>query len=185
MSEPRKGQSVELVVKIDTDEVKRVVDDALSGLSADFVSDVEEFHRKFGLLYEGRPRALTAELAEFRQRFLQEEKDEYVSHSQSCSLAIQNCDEAEVTYQLAHMLDALVDLVYVAIGTAHLHGFDFREAWRRVHAANMAKVRASRAEDSKRGTVYDVVKPADWLPPRHEDLVEIHAHQLLAVAASE
>ena len=151
----------------------------------DFVGDIEEFHRKFGLLYEGKPRALSAELSEFRQKFLQEEKNEYVSHSESCYIAIRERDEAEVTYQLAHMLDALVDLTYVAIGTAHLHGFDFKEAWRRVHAANMAKVRAQRAEDSTRGTTYDVVKPDGWLPPRHEDLVEDHVHQLLTVAASE
>lgn len=151
----------------------------------DFVGDIEEFHRKFGLLYKGKPRLLPPELAEFRRGFLQEEKDEYVSHVEACDIAVRECDEAEVTHQLAHMLDGLVDLVYVAIGTAHLHGFDFREAWRRVHAANMTKVRARRAEDSLRGTTYDVVKPDGWLPPRHEDLVEDHVHQLLAKAAGE
>lgn len=185
MSELREGQSVELVVKVDADEAKRVVADALSKLPVDFVGDIEEFHRKFDLFYDGKPRLLPAELAEFRQRFLQEEKDEYVQHSVAAELSLQDHDEAEITYQLAHMLDGLVDLVYVAIGTAHLHGFDFREAWRRVHAANMAKVRAQHAEDSKRGTTLDVVKPEGWLPPRHEDLVEDHAHQLLAKTAGE
>ncbi|OXE37528.1 MAG: hypothetical protein CGW95_01030 [Phenylobacterium zucineum] len=151
----------------------------------DFVGDIEEFHSKFGLFYDGKPRMLPTELADFRQKFLQEEKNEYVLHTEACTIAVHERDEAEVTHQLAQMLDGLVDLVYVAVGTAHLHGFDFREAWRRVHAANMAKVRAQRAEDSKRGTTYDVVKPDGWLPPRHEDLVEDHVHQLLAVAASE
>lgn len=61
----------------------------------------------------------------------------------------------------------------------HLHvavhalgcGFNFREAWRRVHEANMGKVRARRAQDSTRGSVFDVVKPPGWVAPDLSDLV--------------
>jgi predicted HAD superfamily Cof-like phosphohydrolase len=69
-------------------------------------------------------------------------------------------------------LDALVDLVYVALGTAYMHGFDFNEAFKRVHEANMKKVRAVSMRDSKRGSIYDVVKPEDWTPPDLSDLVK-------------
>ena len=69
---------------------------------------------------------------------------------------------------------ALVDLVYVAIGTAHLHGFDFEEAWRRVHHANMQKIRTPNAEASTRGSKHDVIKPEGWEPPSHTDLVEVN-----------
>jgi len=80
------------------------------------------------------------------------------------------CD-AHVVDDLEGMLDALVDLTYVVLGTAYLHGFDFNEAFRRVHEANMKKVRAEAKTDSKRGTAYDVVKPEGWTPPDLGDLV--------------
>jgi predicted HAD superfamily Cof-like phosphohydrolase len=73
--------------------------------------------------------------------------------------------------ELVDQLDALVDLAYVVLGTAYLHGFRFNEAWRRVHAANMAKVRAERAEQSARGSTFDVVKPPGWKPADLSDLV--------------
>jgi len=38
--------------------------------------------------------------------------------------------------------DSLVDLCYVALGTAYLHRFPFNEGWDRVQAANMQKIRA-------------------------------------------
>jgi len=67
-------------------------------------------------------------------------------------------------------LDALVDLAYVVLGTAFMHGFDFNEAWRRVHAANMQKVRATSPDVSKRNSSLDVVKPEGWTPPDLSDL---------------
>lgn len=123
----------------------------------DPVADVEAFHSKFGLKYEGGPRLLPEEIANFRTKFMQEELDEYVA-------------AADFESQ-AKMLDALVDLTYVVLGNAYLHGYDFREAWRRVHAANMAKVRAASADQSKRKNVHDVVKPPGWVAPDLSDLV--------------
>ena len=125
--------------------------------SPDFMEDIRDFHRKFGLHYAGGPRQLTLHLAEFRTKFMQEELDEY--------------GIATAKRDLEGQLDALVDLVYVAMGTAYQQGFDFDEAWRRVHAANMQKVRAERPADSKRGSGFDVVKPSGWVAPSHADLV--------------
>ena len=122
------------------------------------VADIAAFHEKFGLAYTGGPRELPASLAFFRAQFLVEELNEYTEGLKSGDLEQQ--------------LDALVDLVYVAIGTAYLQGFDFDEAWRRVHAANMAKIRTMRAADSKRGSTWDVVKPEGWQPPDLSDLVD-------------
>jgi len=126
-------------------------------------NDIESFHHKFRLDYGGPPRPLPFELAQFRIKFLQEELDEYAA-------AYEADDSLEAREQ---MLDALVDLVYVALGTAYLHGFNFAEAWRRVQVANMSKVRVERAEDSKRGSKFDVVKPEGWKPPCHLDLVGV------------
>ena len=148
----------------------------------DPVADIEDFHRKFDLFYDGRPRALPEDLQSFREDFLAEELEEYRLHVRCLRhlldvIPVGGPDPAEVTFQLEEMLDGLVDLVYVALGTSHLHGFDFAEAWRRVHAANMAKIRAAAPEDSKRNSTHDVIKPMGWLAPDHTDLVEDHAHR--------
>lgn len=143
----------------------------------DMVKDIAEFHEKFRLQYNGQPRALPRDIRGFRQRFMNEELQEYIEASLNVELAIKAGDDAETTHFLEQQLDALVDLVYVALGTSHLHGFDFETAWYRVHQANMAKVRAEDAGESKRGSHYDVVKPKGWLPPSHKDLVENHAHR--------
>jgi len=63
-------------------------------------------------------------------------------------------------------LDALVDLVYIAIGTSIMHGFDFTKAWQRVHEANMKKVR-DKDEVFKSG----ITKPVGWKKPDLEDCV--------------
>lgn len=140
------------------------------------LGDVQLFHEHFSLSYNGPPRALPTDVGTFRLIFLNEELTEYTNAS---TALVQGLSESPIDYgdyqhQLEQSLDALVDLVYVALGTSYLHGFDFGEAWRRVQAANMAKVRAASSEDSSRGSSYDVVKPEGWQPPDHSDLVEGH-----------
>ena len=114
----------------------------------DPVGDIKKFHEKFGLAYDGPPRDLPDELLEFRIRFMQEELEEYIDN-----------DDRE------KKLDALVDLAYVLLGTAYQHGFTkFEEAWRRVHEANMKKVRADKIsmKTGSRDPQFDVVKPPGW-----------------------
>lgn len=141
------------------DHIEAMVEEIQADCRDDFdlMFMIEKFHAKFGLMYYGPPRNLEGELQTFRVGFMREELDEY---------------EAAVScYDLEGQLDALVDLVYVALGTAYLQGFDFNEAFRRVHAANMKKVRAESSNQSKRGTQFDVVKPEGWTPPYLRDLV--------------
>jgi len=168
-----------------------------------FLSDIIEFHEKFDLKYEGPPRLLPdahtnetlnslgdrrdprpPSMAEFRRMFLKEEAKEYATATYRGNNALHLTMDSEakaheITEQLAHALDAIVDTIYVAVGNAYLHGFIpfLAEAWKRVHTANMAKVRASEASDSKRGTAFDVVKPPGWTAPDHRDLVAHHVHQ--------
>jgi predicted HAD superfamily Cof-like phosphohydrolase len=123
----------------------------------DLMKDINEFHIYFGIHYQGPPRELPKDIRMFRTGFMREELAEY--------------EYACHANDLEGQLDALVDLVYVALGSAHLHGFDFNEAWARVHDANMKKVKATKASDSKRGYVHDVVKPPGWVPPNLADLV--------------
>ena len=118
-----------------------------------YMSDIIEFHEKFGIAYYGPPRILPEDLSSFRLKFMGEELVEY--------------DEATLDDDKVSMLDALVDLVYVALGTAHLHGFNFDEAWARVHRANMTKIKGP----SERSAHYDVIKPPDFVKPDLSDLV--------------
>ena len=113
-------------------------------------SDVGWFHKKFDLpVSYGAPRNVDKDLLEFRTKFMQEELDEFAAAKTA-----------------ADQFDALLDLVYVAMGTAHIMGFPWEAGWARVQQANMAKVRASAdASDSKRGSSWDVVKPEGWRAP--------------------
>ena len=111
---------------------------------------IVEFHEKYGLEYPNHVCELDRETFQFRLNFMLEELTEYVGAS-----------KPEDT------IDALVDLVYVAMGTAYLHGFNWSEHWNEVHQANMRKQRASDASESKRGSQLDVVKPEGWVGPNH------------------
>lgn len=150
-----------------------------------FLDDIESFHQKFGLEYLGKPRSLCREeagdgltLYDFRLRFMQEELDEYRDEQAGLTQAVIDGDHSKIVKHLDNQLDALIDLLYVALGTLYLQFGNkvAAEAWRRVQAANMAKIRATSEADSKRGAKVDVVKPKGWLPPSHLDLVADHAH---------
>lgn len=150
------------------------------GVSSDMVGDVAAFHHKFGLPQQREVVGmLSRDDARFRTGFMREELKEYEDASKALDdlrshvarFGPSNLEDAYVE-GLANQLDALVDLIYVAIGTALFHGFDLREAWRRVQAANMAKMRAKAdGSDSKRGSANDVVKPEGWKAPSHIELV--------------
>lgn len=156
----------------------------------DPVRDVEDFHRKNIIDYAGKPRVLDFELAQFRLKFMREEIGEYERHVDAALNELDKLtrppshrigefafDNANLVHHMAESLDALADLVYVVLGTAHLHGFDFRRAWMRVHIANMQKRRAEGpAATAEERIKLKMVKPPGWEPPRHEDLVEDHAH---------
>jgi len=152
----------------------------------DPLRDIEEFHTKFELPPLHPMGALDKETEKFRREFMQEELDEWFKNQLAAydetTRPILDRDEANYAHHLEESLDGLVDLAYVLFGTVYLHGFSrvFAKAWRRVHEANMQKVRAELDSDSKRGSSLDVVKPAGWEKPVHTDLVECndihHSH---------
>ena len=103
---------------------------------------VTEFHKKYQL--EVNPN--NVQLQHARITHMQEELNEYMYSV--------NINDRE------GQLDALIDLVYVAMGTAYFEGFDFDAAFQEVHRCNMKKIRKS-TDRSK----WDVVKPEGWTPP--------------------
>lgn len=124
-----------------------------------YFADVGDFHRKFGLptADSGAPRFLPGHAERFRIKFMHEELAEFEKA----------CEEAD----MPGALDALVDIIYVALGTAHLMGLPFDQAWAIVHDANMKKVRAASKDESKRRHALDVVKPPGWTPPDHSGIL--------------
>lgn len=91
------------------------------------------------------------DLRMLRESLLQEEFEEVMSASTK-----------------AELLKELVDLVYVAVGYAVTFGWDFDEAFRRVHESNMSKLVDGEAifrEDGK------VLKGPNYFKPDLGDLV--------------
>lgn len=124
------------------------------------IEAVREFQRRFNQGYSGPPRELPASVASLRKKLTLEESTELV-------LAI---DRGELDEQL----DALVDLLYVLVGTAVQLGVDqvLTEAFWRVHEANMKKVLVPSRLESKRDSAWDIVKPEGWTKPDLSDLVK-------------
>lgn len=125
------------------------------------MEEIAEFHEKFKLKPKSSvPKLLSAEQMGFRLHCLDEEMDEmYRAYAEG---------------DLEKTADAIVDLVYFALGTAYLMNLPFDELWQEVHAANMQKVRAKKKGDSKRGSAYDVVKPEGWQPPNLKLILQRH-----------
>lgn len=96
----------------------------------------------------------------FREKFLAEELDEF--------------REGLEEHDMAKVADALVDLVYVAMGTAYLLGLPWQHLWNAVQRANMEKVRATSASQSKRDSASDVIKPEGWQPPNIAGILHTH-----------
>lgn len=122
------------------------------------INDIENFHTKFNLEGPNYPINLPLDVADFRIKFMQEELNEYI--------------KATAEGDMEGQLDALVDLVYVALGTAYLSGFPFQAAWDEVHSCNMMKMRAGpNGEGSKRGSPHDVIKPEGWKGPNYSKIL--------------
>lgn len=115
--------------------------------------DNNDMHDKFGFheaVSQMDPEKLRQMLA-FRLRFLQEELDE-----------AKNAESAE------DIVDAMIDLCVVAIGTLDAYNVDAQEAWNRVHSANMAKERGIKPERPNPLGLPDLIKPEGWVAPSHE-----------------
>lgn len=122
---------------------------------ANLYLDVLDFHMKYKLPFAETPQLLNSELHDFRVKFLKEELKEYI--------------DAWEDDDLVKAADALVDLVYVALGTAAFMGVPFNACWAPVQYANMNyKRRATAVDQSTRQSTFDVVKLPNFVPPDEE-----------------
>tara|TARA_R100000951_G_scaffold106031_1_gene100225 strand:+ start:5515 stop:5889 length:375 start_codon:yes stop_codon:yes gene_type:complete len=119
------------------------------------IKDVDAFLAKFSLKYDGLPRSLENATRDERIRHMLEEIAEY--------------KEAK---SVADEFDALIDLIYLAIGTARMQGLDLEVGWDRVHQANMRKVKKEITDDYGNISEYKsgITKPEGWEKPDLTDL---------------
>ncbi|MFE1854169.1 MazG nucleotide pyrophosphohydrolase domain-containing protein [Streptomyces sp. NPDC002387] len=87
---------------------------------------VREFHLAFGLDVRTVPAEVSPDLAAHRGELLAEEASEVA--------------EVAVTGPLDRLAHELADLVYVAYGTALVHGIDLDAVIAEIHRANMTKI---------------------------------------------
>ena len=121
-------------------------------------NDIKAFHNRFELYSLNKPGFLSHNTTYFRIRFMEEELKEFIYAYQAGNLA--------------DAFDALIDLVYVAMGTAYLMRLPWEDGWKTVHTANMKKIRAKHPSESKRMYLHDVIKPAGWQAPNIKGLLE-------------
>ena len=132
-------------------------------MSKDWVKDINEMHAKFGVhkWVQGEMQSDQIEWSrlgkflDFRLKFLQEELDE-------TKKAVTQKDAEEI-------VDGLIDLCVVAIGTMDAFGVDAHKAWDAVHKANMAKEPGVKESRPNPLGLPDLVKPEGWEGPSHED----------------
>ena len=125
-------------------------------MSKNWVSDIAEMHQKFGVnaaINEFDQEKLDMFL-DFRIKFLEEE-----------------LTEMKDSLTADDVVDALIDLCVVAIGTLDAFGVDAYKAWDRVHLANMAKEVGVKASRPNPLNLPDLCKPNGWKAPTHADNV--------------
>ena len=128
-------------------------------MSNDWVKDMRKMASKYKIqdavnnLDSGQLKAFL----QFRINFLQEELDEM----KSAATPGKPIDSEEV-------VDALIDLCVVAIGTLDLFDINAYEAWDEVLKANMnKKVGVKETRPNPLG-LPDLIKPKDWKTPSHK-----------------
>ena len=131
-------------------------------MSENWVQDINDMHRKFGVhkwiaeqLVAGDKEKLSKFL-EFRLNFLQEELNE----TRAAVIMDRNPEE---------IVDGLIDLCVVAIGTLDAFGIDAHKAWNEVHNANMSKEPGIKESRPNPLGLPDLIKPEGWKGPSHRD----------------
>ncbi|KAB2975194.1 hypothetical protein F8R89_26270 [Streptomyces sp. SS1-1] len=131
-------------------------------MSASPADLVRRFHLAFGLDARTTPTEVAPELAAHRAELLAEEAAEVA--------------EVSVTGPLDRLAHELADVVYVAYGTALVHGIDLDAVLAEIHRSNMTKIgpdgQVTRRADGKvlKGDHYEapdvgaVLRRQGWAP---------------------
>lgn len=153
------GQILDLEVHTDTPTVK-----------TNWVDDIADMHTKFGVnpVIDNLDADKLRTFLKFRIDFLQEEIDELKD-------AAFNPDYKKPESRADDIVDALIDLCVVAIGTLNAYNVDSFTAWNKVHAANMTKSPGVNPTRPNELGLPDMIKPKDFKAPSHADNVGLLA----------
>lgn len=125
-----------------------------------WVKDINDMHAKYGVhdwMEKNKDnKELMQQFLEFRLKFLEEELNE------TRAAAVFDRNPSEI-------VDGLIDLCVIAIGTMDAFGVDAHEAWNRVHKANMDKEVGVKESRPNPLGLPDLVKPKGWKAPEHYD----------------
>lgn len=131
-------------------------------MTQDWVKDMHDMHTKYGVrdwmqqqINTGNRENLKKFL-EFRINFLEEELNETKS-----AFKYRNAEE---------IVDGLIDLCVIAIGTLDAFGAKPYEAWDEVFRANMNKEIGIKETRPNPLGLPDLIKPPGWKGPDHTDL---------------
>jgi hypothetical protein len=124
-------------------------------MSADWVNDINRMQTKFGVrnwISQASPFQLKKYL-EFRLKFIKEEYDE--------------TREALIEEDAEEIVDGLIDICVVAIGTLDAMGINAHTAWDEIFVANMTKEVGIKEERPNPLGLPDLIKPPGWVNPSH------------------
>lgn len=122
------------------------------------INDIKALNRKIGIktsIKKDFSDFQKASYLEFRAKFIQEELHELFD-----SIIDKDTDG---------IVDALIDIIVVALGTLDAYDVNVKKAWSRVHYANMQK---QVGKNPTRENIYnlpDLIKPDGWEAPQHFD----------------
>jgi predicted HAD superfamily Cof-like phosphohydrolase len=124
-------------------------------MSEDWVRDIAGMHKYYGVnekVVEFDKEKLQ-QFLNFRMAFLDEELNE-------TKKAVREKNAEEI-------VDGLIDLCVVAIGTLDAMGIDSYDAWNKVLRANLAKEVGIKPERPNPLGLPDLIKPTGWKAPSH------------------
>ena len=130
-------------------------------MSSDMVKDIHAMHQKYGVhdwvvkKAEERDKDSLQKFLNFRMDFIDEEYKETLKAIYSDS------DPEEI-------VDGLIDIIVVALGTLDAFGVDAQKAWDEVYNANMAKEPGIKPERPNPLGLPDLIKPKGWTAPSHD-----------------
>lgn len=126
-------------------------------MNTNWVKDIYDMHAKYGVheVVKTFDAEKLRQFLQFRLSFLEEELNETRAAASGEVL-----DAEEV-------VDGLIDLCVVAIGTLDAFGVNAYLAWNAVYEANMNKEVGVKEGRSNPLGLPDLCKPAGWTPPSH------------------
>ena len=124
---------------------------------SDIFKDMAGMHMKYmvPVVVNRMDKDMLGKFLAFRLECCQEELDETKN-------ALDNQDPEEI-------VDGLIDLCVVAIGTLDAFGVDPYKAWDEILRANLSKEVGVKPERPNPMGLPDLIKPEDWEGPDHSD----------------